>query len=479
MTEPEIVDLYLRKSNKDGGRSAARQETDLTAEAADAGLTIGRTFVDPDLSASRFARKGRPDYAALLDHIRSGACRLVGVVEASRGSRTLTEWSAFLDLCRARKVRIWVQTHDRIYDLSRRRDWKALADEGVDSANESEIISERTLSGKRKGAADGRPAGRNIYGHLRQYEATPKGPKVRAIVAHPEQAPVVREMVERVGKGERLYAIAADLNTRKVPTPTGRGPWRPATVRQTVLRPAHVGKRIHHGEVLGDAMWPAIVDEAQWRRAVAVLTRPDRRTQRGTALAHWLSGAVLCGVCRREPLRPGTRGRYMCKADGCFGVSIASEPLERLIEAAVLARLADPGFADAFRAERPDTAELEAELADLRATLAGHYAEARARRLSPGGLAIVEAGLLEDIDRVERKLNAVELPADLAEIGEPAEIIERWADLDATQRRTVVRAVAALVVLPAVIKGGRGLDPTRLDESRWTGDALTWGERRA
>jgi site-specific DNA recombinase len=251
MTAEDIADLYLRKSNKDGGRSVERQLDEMTGAVGDEGLTVGRVFVDPDLSASRFARRGRPDYAALLEHIRSGNCHVLGLLEASRGSRTLTEWSQFLDLCRAEKVKIWIATHERIYDLSRRRDWKALADEGVLAANESEQLSERVLSGKRKAARAGTPAGRLQYGFTRIYNA--KGEFVEQ-VADPVEGPIVAEMVRRIAAGDTLFQIARDLNERGV-TMSGGSPWRGALVRQLVLRPAYAGRRVHHGEDVGPARW--------------------------------------------------------------------------------------------------------------------------------------------------------------------------------------------------------------------------------
>jgi site-specific DNA recombinase len=166
----ETVDLYLRKSTVDNGRSVAGQHDQLKAGARDEGLMVGRVFTDPDLSASRFARKPRPDYAELLVHIRDGSCRVLGLWESSRGSRDLGEWVALLDLCRAKGTRIWVFTHRRVYDLSRRRDWRTLAEEGIDSADESEKIAERTQRGKRMAAAAGRPAGRLVYGFVREYD---------------------------------------------------------------------------------------------------------------------------------------------------------------------------------------------------------------------------------------------------------------------------------------------------------------------
>ena len=48
---PDTVDLYLRKSTKDEGRSVERQLAELTDAAQREDLQIGRVFVDPDFSA--------------------------------------------------------------------------------------------------------------------------------------------------------------------------------------------------------------------------------------------------------------------------------------------------------------------------------------------------------------------------------------------------------------------------------------------
>lgn len=472
-----IVDLYLRKSNKDEGRSVSRQLAELTDAAADEGLRVGRVFVDPDFSASRYRRRERPDYAALLDHIRAGDCRVLGILEASRGSRDLTEWSTLLDLCRKLDVRIWIRTHDRVYDLSRRRDWRALADEGLDAADESEKISERTRSGKRKAAREGRPPGRLAYGFTRTYDSTGR---FVAQLPHPDQAPVVAEMVRRVASGEALFSIAADLNARGI-TMSGGSPWAGRLVRQTVLRPAYAGRRVHRGEDVGTAAWAPIVDVDQWRRAVAVLTRPERRsTTRGTALTHWLTGAVACGRCHRGRLVAKTQGasgrpmRYACGS--CGKLFVAGRPLEEFVEAVVLRRLARPDALAVFQARADDTAVKRAAdtIAALRKRLDEHYDEAAKGKLSARGLTVVEGRILAEIGEVEAKAQRLALPPLLADT-DPADVIARWSQFSPAMKRAYVTTLAELVVAPAA-RRGPGFDSSRLAPSRWVGVSVTWGE---
>ncbi len=476
------MDLYLRKSK---GITVERQLADLTDGAGDEGLSLGRTFTDPDRSASRYRRREREDFAQLVAHIEAGDCQVIGIAEASRGSRDLTEWSGFLDLCRARNVKIYVSTHDRIYDLRRRRDWRALADEGLDAADESEKISERTLSGKRQGARDGRPAGKLQFGFTRIYDE--RGKLVRTWdadgnpidqIPHPEHGPVVAEIVRRIINGDTLFAIAADLNQRGILKRSGK-PWTGPILRQTILSRAYIGRRIHQGEDVGPAAWAPLVDPDLWQKAKAILTNPRRRTQRGTKLVHWLSGAVLCGRCGEGRLRVTSRAgrerkhRYGCFS--CYRLFVDMVGLEGFVEAAVLGRLAQPDAAAAFRpVDDPAIQAAEEKTTRLRERLEEHYGEAAAGNLTARGLAVVEGQILAEIKALEVASQRLVLPDALRDV-DPAEVIARWPDLAATSRRAYTLALAELVVGPA-LRRGPGFDRRRLAGSRWVGDPLTWGE---
>lgn len=472
---PQSVDLYLRKSTKDERRSVERQLADLTEAAEAEGFRIGQVFCDPDFSASRYRRRERPDFAALTEHIRSGRCSIIGIAEASRGSRDHPEGAAFLSLCRERGVRIWVSTHERVYDLSRRRDYRALADELLDAADESEKISERVLSGKRKAAREGKPPGRLQYGFTRVYDG---GGRFVRQEAHPQEAPVVAEMVRRIAEGDSLAAIARDLNEWGLTMPGG-APWHGRFIRQMVLRPSYAGRLVHQGQDVGPASWEPIVDVAQWRKAVAVLTRPERRTTtRGTELAHWLTNAATCGTCRITKLRANTGGsggtvKYLC--DRC-GMTVSAVALESFVEKVLLARLGRPDAASIFAARTDDAATTAAqgEVDALEAELAEWRELAKARKVSPASFAEFEADLLPRIETAQEKIRRLTVPpehADLSMTGVPA----RWPGFPAELKRRYVRALVELVVHPAA-RRGPVFDPARLGSSRWTGDTLIWAE---
>jgi site-specific DNA recombinase len=480
-TEPpadDTVDLYLRKSNKDKLRSVERQLADLTTSASEEGLRIGRVFVDPDFSASRYRRRERPDFAQLTEHIRNGGCRILGIAEVSRGSRDNTEWSGFLDLCRDLDVKIWVSTHERIYDLSRRRDWRALADEGLDAADESEKISERVRSGQRKAAREGKPHGRLKYGFTRLYDET--GAFVEQRV-HPVHGPIVAEIIQRVADKDPLQAIARDLNKRGVTAPEG-GRWIGTNIRQLVIKGhSYVGRRVHQGHDVGQAAWDPIVEVTAWEAAVRVLTQPGRTTpSRGTDLVHWLANTISCGKCRAARLyaNPGgqKRPRLTYRCPNCLMV-LAGRSTELFIEALLLDRLSEPDAAVAVARGVSDKAEIaqkKEELDNLQSELEQWRHLARTRQVSPVSFAQFEAALLPQIAKADAAWRQVAVPAEHAGL-DLTDVPARWPRFSATVKRRYVLAFMDLVATPAT-RAGRDFDRTRLDESRWVGDSRTWGE---
>lgn len=472
------ADFYGRKSNKDNGRSVAGQEQDFRADCDDQGYEVGRIFADPDRSASRYARRPRPDYGELVAHIRSGHCELLSLWESSRGSRNLGEWVTLLDLCRKHNVLIRIISHGRTYDMTVRRDWRTLADEGVDSADESEKISERTRRGKRLAAKQGRPTSRLAYGFRRVYDD--RGHFVEQ-VPHPEQAPVVREVIERIAAGEPFSHICRSLNARGIPAAEG-GQWSDRTVRQLATRHSYVGKRVHLGQVVSDGQWPALVDVSVWNAAQLRLAGSDSK-HNDPRLAHWLTGVIRCGRCNatlRSTTREAGRKAYECRS--CFKVSASARALETIIEAQLLARLSRPDAA-AIYAPGDNEEALQQAIADrdaLQAHLNQYYDQASrpGAGLSPAGLAAIERNLLPQIEQAEARVRQLTTPPALAALAD-VDVPGQWSTLPVRVRREVAAAVADIVLDPAARAIGPRFDRDRLAKSRWRGDTKTWGEHWA
>lgn len=466
-----LSDSYLRKSTVDAGKSVARQERDWRNDCATNGFTPGRAFIDPDLSASRYARKARPDYAALVEHIRSGGCQMLSLWEASRGSRDMGEWVALLDLCRKHGVLIRIFGGDpETFDPRKQRDREALLREGINAESESDTIARRARDGARDLAYAGKPPGPLLYGYTRTYDE--RG-KLKEQTIHAERAAIVRRCAQDTLRGVSLNSQAQRLNDAGITSPQG-GLWTGHGIARMLMNPGYVGKRIHNGEIIGDAVWPALLTAEDHTALCVLLRTPGRRIHADSTLAHELSGAATCGVCG-SVLRTLKASRYLCLTRGCMKVSAAIEPMDRLVGDMMCARLSRSDAAAVFAPAVDDAALAAAkkELDELKAHLAGFVEQAAMRKLSAESLAAVEAGIKPQIEEAQRRVRALSTPPTLAKYA-GIDVAAEWPNLEPAVRREFILALASVVLSP-VGKGGRW-SIWRLGGSRWHGDALTWGE---
>lgn len=490
-------DLYARKSTRDEGRSVKRQEKTWREDCVDQGDMPGRVFVDPDLSASRYARKDRPQYAELLDHIGSGASEGVWLWEGTRGSRRLGEWVALLDLCREQRVQI------RVYgaggdDANTFRPWvqrdrDALVDMGKDAEGEVEQLRGRSVAGTRDAATEGRPAGPLLDGYRREYGERSRAStslsganrrEIRQVIDEP-RARLYRWAAEGALNGVPLNTMARVLNAWGVPVASGKGQWTGHGLGRALLNPGLQGHRVHAGQVVKHDAWPAIIDAETGNRLRALLTKPNRRNHNVVGLRYMLSGALLCGACRRPMVGDRwSRGGallYACMRDKCGRVSGRMEPIDEAVSGIIVATLALPDIAPAFQPRRNDDVQLAAARRELGA-LVGRRDELYAEAAKPDGpsialVAATERDLLPRIEAAERRVRELETPPALRGY-DPADLAAQWdtGRYSVGEKRAVVMALAELVLSP-VGRGGRW-SLARLDESRWHGDARTWGELR-
>lgn len=311
--EPLNVREYLRVSRdvQQTGRSPDQQHAENARAIQRRGwvLDLAPPYRDADRSASRYAKKPREDFKRLIGDLEANDFNadILAIWESSRGSRRVGEWVDLVDLCKERNVRIWVTTHDRLYDPANARDRRSLLEDAVDAEYESDKTSERRTRSARASADAGRPHGRNTYGFFRVYDNRTR--ELLRVEPHPDQAPVVREAASRILGGDSAYAIARDLNARNIPPRRGKrlppyanAAWTPSAVRQMLQLPAYAGKRDYKGEIVGDGIWPELIDWESWQRLQAVLKGSKRRGPRDHTAKYLLSSIASCGVCQ-GPLR--------------------------------------------------------------------------------------------------------------------------------------------------------------------------------
>jgi site-specific DNA recombinase len=449
--------LYMRVSDDQDARSRSvlQQASEVRADADRADWRVVAAYEEPDRSASRFAKRNRPEWDRLMEGLRAGRFDVVVLWEPSRGDRKLTGWSTFLDECRTRGVLIHVTSHRHTYDLSNPRDWKSLAEDGIDSAWESEKTSMRIRRDLADAAARGRPHGRIPYGYTRLYDV--RTGKLDQQVPHPEQAPTAREIITRIAGGDAVNAIRRDLNERGVPSSTG-GKWAnssiPALVRNGVC---YIGKRRHNGGPLLDGDWPAIVDEDVYWRAVAVLADPARRAQaekRGgirPGAAKWLlSHIAVCSVCdaplgvKFRERKAGSVPYYRCPAGHAF---IPVEFFDGCVSAVIVAWVARPHmYGVVMGRDDSEAVAARAEADAERQRLAAFEDDAIAGRISSASFARIAAGIEARVAELEMRTRQSGHPAlrELLSRGERKEHVRAcWDGMPLTARRDVVRTLVA------------------------------------
>lgn len=488
MVSPMKGDLYARKSTRDQGRSVGRQERQWRADCVDIGIEPGRVFIDPDFSASRYARKDRPDYAALLEHVRANEAEMICLWEVTRGSRQVGEWVAFLDLCRDRGVliRVFGDDEQQTYDPRRQRDREHLINEGIKAESEVERLRSRVKPGIVDAARQGRPPGPLLYGYARIYGAptgesvSSSGSRRREIrqVINEDEANIVRRLARDTLAGIPLQTQATRLNREGAPTPSGQGVWTGAHINRMLRKPAYEGHRVHHGKIVAENAWPAILDPQTAADLRAMLETPGRRNHADSTLAYQLSGAALCGACRRVLRIARKQGvkRYACDWRGCQRVSAPLEEMDAVVDSLIVARLRRPDAAVAFRPAADNIAVQDAKerlraLVDRRKDL--HRAAAQPDGPSMALVAAAERELLPQIEAAEVRLRTLRTPPALRGY-DPVDLARRWREYTVGERRAVIMALAEVVLSP-VGKGGRW-SRHRLAESRWRGDQRTWGQ---
>jgi site-specific DNA recombinase len=154
-----------------------------------------------------------------------------------------------------------------------------------------------------------------------------------------------------------LRSIALEFNRRGIKPAGGKkngeskiDKWQGSTLRRVLISPRIAGLREHNGEVVGKAVWPAIIDEATHDRLVGLLKDPSRRpVNHGRPRVHPLADLVYCRSCGGRLvsyLQPRQGRGYGCRKDEnlvCPGrVRIAAEPLEAYIEGYVIDQWRNP-----------------------------------------------------------------------------------------------------------------------------------------
>jgi hypothetical protein len=160
----------------------------------------------------------------------------------------------------------------------------------------------------------------------------PFGFEADRVTIRESEAEIIRELAARLLAGETLLSLCVDLEKREITSPAGKC-WVPSPLRRMLRSGRISGQREHHGEIVADATWPAIITREQTTRIRAMLADPSRQAVR-TSRRYLLKGLLVCDQCGAKlvarPRDDGSR-RYICargpQYSGCGKTYVLSSRL--------------------------------------------------------------------------------------------------------------------------------------------------------
>lgn len=439
---------YARISlDRQDGEGVDRQRADCAALAAKHGWEV-MEFVDNDLSAYRAMR--RPAWHALLQALRNREVQAVVAYHPDRLYRRLTDLEDLIDAVQTAGAEVATVKAGDI-DLSTASGRMMARILGSVSRHESERIGERVSRAKAERARQGRPSG----GGRRPFGLTASRD---ALV--PDEAAVVREVADRFLAGESSLAICRDLDERGIRN-TGGSTWTLAHIRRMVTNPYVAGLREYHGEIVGEAAWPAILDVETWQRCRSLAA--SRKRGRRPSESRLLVGVLVCSRCGRGLIGNfAGSGVYRCDPQprttnrGCGSISISAAKADAHVLGRAGEWLADRRYTDtlieAIRQGTVDDHELREEITEATrrlGVLASMYASGD---LSDSEYRTARSGLHARLSEAEGQIVAKAAPVPF----NPAKIATAWETMPAHEKRPVLLAMfGRLPVLPGHDDDGR------------------------
>ncbi|WP_328436995.1 recombinase family protein [Streptomyces sp. NBC_00444] len=341
---------------------------------------IADEFKDTGLSASRHAKQVRDDFEDLITVIeetpsRKGVLRIVVAYEASRYYRDLEAYVRLRAACLSAGVLLCYK--GTVYDLSRSDDRQATAMDAIRAEGEADDIRDRNLRTAARTATAGDPHGRLLFGYARRYETVNGQLRCVEQYENPATGPYVFKSLVHIDQGNSVASLIRCLNSEPDAERADGLPWTTRNVRLMLLNRAYLGERKNHGKWT-KATWPPIkgletpAGRAMFNRVTAKLTDPERRTQRGSEVAHLLSLIALCGPCGDHAMlaaSPHHGGVWQLRCQIKGDVAIREEWMDAYVEEAVMQWFRNKK--EAMAALVPDDEDVEVKVAEAQRRING------------------------------------------------------------------------------------------------------------
>jgi site-specific DNA recombinase len=446
MTSSKRAGAYVRISDDRAGGSAgvARQERDCSQLADRRGWTITETYTENDTSAfkrrkiqlpdgSIALRVDRPAFRRMLHDLTIGHIDAVVAYDLDRVARDPRDLEDLIDVVEGKNLPTAAVTGS--LDLSTDTG-VTVARINVAIANKSSRDTQRRVIRKHLELAE---QGKFSGGGIR-----PFGYESDGLTVNEAEAVIVREIRDRVLAGDSLSSIARDLTQRGVPTVRGAEiGWRARTVHSVITKARNAGLRAHKGEVIGDAVWPAIITRDEWADVLAALGQ--RRGTQGNTLRRWLSRVLRCGLCGAEitgTYVTASRYRYNCdpRHGGCGRIAIDGVRTEIYVQELILTVITAPErLVELSRAvAHTDTQQVRTEVAADEAQMAELASMWATRQIDTSEYLIARNEIKARLDANAKQLRAA-APVNLRRLLHAIDPAAEWAAMGPRERQAAAR----------------------------------------
>lgn len=420
-------------------------------------VRIVKVYTDNDISAYD-PRKMRPDFEQMKQDMQNGVINSVGAWAADRIFRQPAEFESFL---------VTMQLSDGILIATlENENLNVLTGEGEEmfriKVGLAHAEVKKTVRRQRSKRREQRKSGK-YSGGVRRFGFNAD---MTALIEW--EADIIRYCAAEMLRGRSVYSLAKELNSRGIPTVTGKE-WKGANLQRVVAAFRNAGLFVDDDGTVKIAEYPAILDRATFTRLQVLVNDPTRSAPgRHVRMSHYLSGFLRCGVCgksnlRRQEIKSKNRVTWVCASEGgCGKINRDEKHIRDYVVGTILAAYRDQAFVARLLAATSGTDDYDALIADLGVVdamiqeLKDSYWAPRPGMPRPSAADFEKYMKVHSAkrDEIMEKLTAAtrkqQVDLDLILAGE---LDERWASLPMNEQASILKFAARYVVIKPIGKG--------------------------
>ncbi|WP_051820653.1 recombinase family protein [Streptomyces zaomyceticus] len=430
---------------------------------------VVRVFEDNDLSA--YSGKPRKDYIEMFAGLEDGDATVVLAWHTDRLHRRPDELEEYIALSERRAV----ATHTvqaGLIDLSSPSGRMTARILGAVARQESEHKGVRISRKRQQKAKAGewgggiRPFGWGVpTGETRKKVVKETGEEVTVPVLDmnkevPEEAEALKYGTKLILKGGSVLSWTRWMENEGIRSTLGNV-MRPTDARLLLMRPRNAGIAVYKGEEIGRGGWDAIVDEAEFRGVVAILSNPNRQSARG-AKPRWLGSLIYkCGLPGCESTmkcgRAGSSSKPSYRCITGHGGTRQAHKVDEYVTDLIVERLARPDAVDLLAPgpDNVDVGELQVASEQIRRRITDMAAALGAGQMEMPAFIEASDVARKQLEGVTKQLARAARVDPLVDLVGAVDVRKAWLELGLDRQRAVLRSLLDVTILPI----GRGRRP--------------------